>query len=68
MMLKTQEHIDLMVMFEKEYGNQYRMDREDKALWTMANTPRIYQSGEVNALFLAYRKGYVFGKVVGRDD
>jgi uncharacterized membrane protein len=59
-MLKTQEHIDLMAMFEREFKDR-RLDREDKHLW-----PRgvIYQNGETNNLFLAYRRGYAFGKAV----
>lgn len=60
-MLKTQEHIDLMTMFEKEYKG-HRLDREkNKALWLIG---QIYESGETNALFLAYRKGYAYGKAI----
>lgn len=60
-LLKSQEHIDLMDMFEREFKGM-RMDREDKSIWRME---RIYQSGETNNLFLAYRRGYAFGKAVG---
>lgn len=58
-MLLTQEHYDLMKMFEKEFKGM-RHDKESKDLW-----PRgiIYQDGNVNNLFLAYRKGYAMGKV-----
>lgn len=50
-----------MDMFEREFKGM-RMDREDKSIWRME---RIYQSGETNNLFLAYRRGYAFGKAVG---
>ncbi len=57
-MLHSQEHYDLMAQFEKEYKH-YRLDKEPKSFW-----PRgiVYQSGEVNALFLAYSQGYAMGK------
>ena len=62
-MLNTAEHIDLMAMFEKEFRGR-RLDRESKELWPMQ---RIYQNGETNELFLAYRRGYSLGKAVGRN-
>lgn len=58
MTLNSQEHIDIMAMFEREFRGM-RMDREDKSIWRME---RIYQSGETNNAFLAYRRGYAFGK------
>ena len=60
-MLKTQEHIDLMATFER--GFKGRLDREAKDLWPRG---RIYQDGNVNELFLAYRRGYALGKSVER--
>lgn len=62
-MLKSQEHYSLMEMFEKTY-HHLRLDREPKEWWARG---RVYQSGEVNELFLAYRRGYALGKVVGQD-
>jgi hypothetical protein len=59
-MLKTQEHIDLMAMFERQHTG-YRLDKEAKELWAGGH---IYQHGELNQLFLAYRRGYAFGKAV----
>lgn len=59
MQLHSQEHIDLMAMFEREFGG--RKDKEPKNLWTMG---RIYQDGQVNDLFLAYRKGYALARCV----
>lgn len=58
-MLGSKEHYELMYQFEKEFKH-LRLDREDKELWEKGN---IYQSGETNNLFLAYRQGYSFGKV-----
>lgn len=60
MTLGSQEHIEIMAMFEREFRGM-RMDREDKELWKQGN---VYQSGETNAAFLAYRKGYAFAKSV----
>lgn len=57
-MLKTQEHIDLIAMFEREFTGS-RLDKESKDLWVNG---RIYQDGQLNELFLAYRRGYAFGK------
>lgn len=58
-MLNTQEHIDLMTMFEREFKG--RPDRESKEFWPKG---RIYQDGQKNELFLAYRKGYALAKAV----
>ena len=58
-MLKTKEHYDLMNKFERDFS-YLRLDKEDKELWANG---RIYQSGETNNLFLAYRLGYSYGKV-----
>lgn len=62
-MLKTKEHYELMEMFERQFKHM-RLDREIKDLWPMG---RIYQNGEANELFLAYSKGYAFGKCVCRS-
>jgi hypothetical protein len=61
-MLKTIEHYELLAMFERDFSG-YRHDREPKELWSAG---RIYQDGSLNELFLAYRRGYAFGKVVDR--
>lgn len=60
MRLLGKEHYELMQMFEKIVTG-YRTDKENKELWAKGI---IYQDGEYNKLFLAYRKGYSFGKVV----
>lgn len=59
-MLKTQEHYDLMAQFETEFRGA-RFDKEPKELWCRGV---IYQDGGVNALFLAYRRGYALGKAL----
>lgn len=60
MTLNIQEHCDLMAMFEREYKGA-RLDYEDKAMWPKGH---IYQNGETNNLFLAYRKGCAYGRAV----
>lgn len=58
-MLFTKEHYDLLNQFEKNFKH-LRLDREQsKELWAIG---RIYENGETNQLFLAYRLGYAFGK------
>ena len=59
MMLNTKEHYDLMVVFEREFKWE-RLDKEDKDMWSKGH---IYCDGFVNKMFLAYRRGYSFGKV-----
>lgn len=62
-MLMTREYYKLMEMFEKEQPG--RLDREAKEFWPQG---RIYQNGEVNALFLMFQRGYALGKFVGSAD
>ncbi|MGE0278440.1 MAG: hypothetical protein AB7R40_23840 [Nitrospiraceae bacterium] len=56
--LFAQDHYELIEMFERTFKGDFRLDREDKAEWSKG---RIYQSGDANRTFLAYRKGYAFG-------
>jgi hypothetical protein len=60
MTLLSAEHYDLMAAFEREFRGQ-RLDREAKHLWPQGV---VYQSGETNNLFLAYRRGYALAKAV----
>ncbi len=62
-MLNTQEHIDLIEMFERTHQGG-RRDKESKDLWKRGV---IYQDAEVNKAFLAYRQGYAYGKAVQRS-
>lgn len=63
MKLHDQEHTDLMAMFERTHKG-LRFDREPKDIWPMG---RIYQNGETNDRFLAYRQGYAYGVAVARS-
>lgn len=57
MTLFSKDHYDLMTMFEREFKG-HRLDRETKDQWPKGY---VYQNGETNNLFLAYRRGYAFG-------
>lgn len=61
--LLSKEHYDLMAQFEREHSG--RFDKEDKALWPNGF---IYQDGHVNELFLAYRRGYEYARVLAYED
>jgi hypothetical protein len=55
-----QEQYDLIAMFDREFkGN--RLDKESKDMWPKGY---IYQHGEVNNLFLAYRRGFALAKAM----
>lgn len=58
-MLLTKEHYELMDCFEREF-KEMRLDKEEKSYWPQGN---IYQDGQTNKLFLAYRRGYALGKI-----
>lgn len=57
-MLYTKEHYDLMAQFEKEF-KYLNLEKENKKLWKKSI---IYQNGNTNNLFIAYRSGYALGK------
>lgn len=61
MTLKSQEHIEMIAMFERIYKG--RMDKEEKKLWPVG---RIYQDGQINELFLAFRQGVAYGQAISR--
>lgn len=61
MALFSKEHYELIEMFEKEFKGLYRFDKEDKKYWAKGN---IFQHGELNNLFLAFRKGVAYGKSI----
>ena len=58
MQITSQEHYDLMANFERTFKGS-RFDKEPKNLWPMGV---VYQDGEVNKLFDAFRKGYALHK------
>lgn len=54
MQIHTQEHYEIIEAFERlKLGVRY--DKEPKSLWLKSN---IYQCGETNKLFIAFRHGY----------
>ena len=59
-MIKTKEHYELIDAFELQFKHKC-LDKERKELWTSG---AIYQNGEVNQLFLAFRLGYSYGRAV----
>jgi hypothetical protein len=64
-MLKSKEHYELMAQFEKEFRYR-RLDREkSKEHWAAGN---LYENGETNELFKAFRRGYSFGLLVERQN
>jgi hypothetical protein len=62
-MLGTQEHDDVIAMFDREFKG-CRLDKEAKELWKSGH---VYQNGETNNLFNAYLRGYAFCKCVERN-
>lgn len=58
-MLKSKEHYDLIEQFEKEFSHRH-LAKEPKERWAKGN---VFQDGQTNELFLAYRTGYAYGKV-----
>jgi hypothetical protein len=56
----TKEFYEVIEMFEKHFTGR-RLDKEDKARWKEGI---VYQHGELNELFKAFRLGYYFGKSV----
>lgn len=63
-MLLTKEWYDLVAQFEKQFAYM-RLDKEkDKELWKKGH---VYEDGHTNLFFMAFSKGYAFGKVVGRE-
>jgi len=60
MQIHTSEHYEMMKEFEKLYYN-LRLDKEPKILWKRG---RIYQNGETNDKFLAFRAGYSLARCV----
>lgn len=56
--LGSKAHSDIMEVFERTFKGM-RLDKEAKDVWTKGC---IYQNGEVNQLFLAFRIGVEFGR------
>ena len=60
----SNEDYAMMQIFEKIYGKDYRMDKEDKSMWSQKI---IYQQPDANALYLAFRHGVAYGRSVGGE-
>lgn len=63
-MLREKEHYDLMAHFERVFRGEGRLDREPPEMWPKGY---IYQDATINRLFLAYRKGYAYGKAIHQE-
>ena len=61
-MLLTKEHYELLARFEADHKHRRLTREQNKELWKRGN---VYEDGQVNDLFLAYRKGYALGTVSG---
>ena len=60
MTIGSKEHHELMKFFERRFSS-LRLDREkNREQWKTGN---IYEAGETNTMFLAFREGYALGKV-----
>ena len=59
MTLFGKDHYEMMEMFERTFAGEFRLDKEDKALWAKGF---IYQHGEANRMFKAFRHGVSFGR------
>ena len=58
MTVGSKEHDEMIKTFDKEYSG-FRLEKEDKTLWEKGV---IYQNGEVNNMFRAFRFGYAAGR------
>jgi len=61
-MVGSQEFYELVAMFDREFKGS-RLDKEAKDIWPKGY---VYQNGETNNLFLAYRKGFAYGKATAQ--
>lgn len=59
MTLTSKEHYEIISFFERRFAKDFRLDKEDKSLWSKGN---IYQNGEANRAFLAFREGVAYGR------
>lgn len=54
----SKDHYELIAMFDREFKG-IRLDKEAKDMWPKGY---VYQNGETNRLFDAYRRGHALGK------
>lgn len=62
MKLLDKEHYDLMEIFESDRG--FSLTKEPKRLWAQGH---VYQNGHINDQFIAFRKGYAYGKTLNEQ-
>lgn len=60
MRVGSAEFYELIAMFDREFKG-HRLDKEAEDQWPKGY---VYQNGETNNLFLAYRKGVALGKAL----
>ena len=60
----NKEHHEIMAVFERTIGKGHRLDHEDRALWARGC---VYQNGEVNELFKAFRSGFALAKSMAQQ-
>ncbi len=63
MTLNSKDHYDLIEYFERQFKGNFRLDKEDKSMWPQGN---VYQNGDANNAFLAFRHGYAYGRAIER--
>lgn len=61
MTIGSQEFIEMMKRFERDYGKGGRFDREFRDLWLKGY---YYQDGKVNEGFLMWQRGYAAARCV----
>jgi hypothetical protein len=57
--LLSADHYEMMAFFERLYKGHLRLDREQKELWAKGC---VYQHGETNFAFKAFRHGIAYGR------
>lgn len=60
MLLGTQEHENVMKMFEKKYG-KCKLEREKKEFWPRGN---LYCNGVINEAFRNFLDGYAMARLM----
>ena len=60
MTIQSADHYEMIEFFDRLFAH-LRLDKEPKDMWAKG---RIYQNGEANDLFIAFRHGVGYGKSV----
>lgn len=58
-MLGTAEHYQIIENFERIFQKEFRLDKEEKSLWSKGH---IYQDDQANTAFKFFISGYSLGK------